>query len=101
VGFGRFWKTGFRITGRITGHRRSDGAGYEFAHVAIKAERFIETALREWAFATAFETSEQRKAELPIRLHHYNWHRPHASLGKKPPISRIRVNANNLLQLHS
>ena len=32
---GRFWKTGFRITGRITGHRRSDGAGYEFAHVAI------------------------------------------------------------------
>src|SRR5262245_37862746 len=32
---GRFWKTGFRITGRITGHKRSDGAGYEFAHVAI------------------------------------------------------------------
>jgi transposase InsO family protein len=175
---GRFWKTGFRITGRITGHRRSDGAGYEFAHVAIddhsrvaridimpdekkesavlclqrtvayfmsigvridrvmtdngscyrsrafakacadlaikhittrpytpqtngKAERFIQTALREWAYATAFETSEQRKAELPIWLHRYNWHRPHASLAKMPPISRIRVNWNNLLQLHS
>ncbi len=32
---GKFWKTGFRITGRKTGHKRSDGAGYEFAHVAI------------------------------------------------------------------
>lgn len=61
----------------------------------------IQTALRECAYATAFQTSEQRKAELPIWLHRYNWHRPHASLGKKPPISRIRVNANNLLQLHS
>jgi transposase InsO family protein len=175
---GRFWKTGFRITGRITGHSRSDGAGYEFAHVAIddhsrvaridimpderkqsavlclqrtvayflsigvridrvmtdngscyrsrafakacaelaikhirtkpytpqtngKAERFIQTALREWAYATAFETSEQRKAELPIWLHRYNWHRPHASLANKPHISRIPVNENNLLQLHS
>jgi transposase InsO family protein len=33
-----------------------------------KAERFIQTALREWAYATAFETSEQRKAELPVWL---------------------------------
>jgi transposase InsO family protein len=166
-----------RITGILSRHPRSDGAGYEFAHIAIddhsrvaridilpdekkesavlclertvayfhslgvridrvmtdngscyrsraftrtcrerrikhvrtkpytpqtngKAERFVQTALREWAYATAFVTSEQRKAELPIWLHRYNCHRPHTSLSKKPPISRIRVTRNNLLQLH-
>jgi transposase InsO family protein len=66
-----------------------------------KAERFIQTALREWAYATEFQNSEQRKAELPAWLHRYNWHRPHTSLGKKPPISRLALNGNNLLQLHS
>jgi transposase InsO family protein len=65
-----------------------------------KAERFIQTALREWAYACRFETSEQRKADLPNWLHRYNWHRPHAGIGKKPPISRIRLTRNNLLQLH-
>ncbi|NJM35260.1 MAG: transposase, partial [Rhodomicrobium sp.] len=63
--------------------------------------RFIQTALREWAYATAFETSDQRKAELPIWLHSYNWHRPHASLGGKPPISRLGMKRNNLLTIHS
>ena len=66
-----------------------------------KAERFIQTAIREWAYATAFENSEQRKAELPRWLHRYNWHRPHASLAGKPPISRIDLNRNNLLRHHS
>jgi transposase InsO family protein len=66
-----------------------------------KAERFIQTALREWAYATAFNTSEQRRAELPIWLHRYNWHRPHASLAGKPPISRLHVTGNNLMTLHS
>jgi transposase InsO family protein len=175
---GKFWKTGYRITGRVAGHQRSDGAGYEFAHVAIddhsrvaridilpdekkesailcllrtvayfdrlgvrvdrvmtdngscyrskafanacrtlgikhimtrpytpqtngKAERFIQTALREWAYACRFDTSEQRREALPAWLHRYNWHRPHASLDKKPPISRIRLTRKNLLQLHS
>jgi transposase InsO family protein len=65
-----------------------------------KAERFVQTMLREWAYATAFETSQQRQAELPNFLHRYNWHRPHASLGKKPPFARIPVNGNNLMQLH-
>jgi transposase InsO family protein len=65
-----------------------------------KAERFIQTALREWAYATAFETSEQRRAELPSWLHRYNWHRPHASLDKKTPISRLALTRNNLLRLH-
>jgi len=66
-----------------------------------KAERFIQTALREWAYATAFETSEQRKAELPTFLHRYNWHRPHAGIANATPISRIQLHRNNLLQLHS
>jgi len=66
-----------------------------------KAERFIQTALREWAYATAFDTSEQRRAELPRWLHRYNWHRPHASLGGKPPISRLHSTGNNLLTLHN
>jgi transposase InsO family protein len=66
-----------------------------------KAERFIQTALREWAYATAFNTSAERRAELPRWLHRYNWHRPHASLGGKPPISRLNLTGNNLMTLHS
>ncbi len=45
-----------------------------------KAERFIQTALREWAYAKAYQHSDQRAAELPLWLHRYNWHRPHAGL---------------------
>jgi transposase InsO family protein len=66
-----------------------------------KAERFIQTALREWAYATAFDTSQQRRAELPLWLHRYNWHRPHASLGGKPPISRLPIIGNNLMTFHT
>jgi transposase InsO family protein len=66
-----------------------------------KAERFIQTALREWAYATAFEHSQQRHSALPTWLHRYNWHRPHASLARKPPISRLGLARNNLLSLHS
>src|SRR3984885_10051350 len=56
-----------------------------------KAERFVQTSLREWAYARAYDTSDQRAAELPVWLHRYNWHRPHGSLGAKPPISRIAL----------
>jgi transposase InsO family protein len=66
-----------------------------------KAERFIQTALREWAYATAFEHSDQRRQALLPFLHRYNWHRPHASLAKKPPVSRLGLTRNNLLRLHS
>jgi transposase InsO family protein len=66
-----------------------------------KAERFIQTALREWAYATAFNNSEQRRNQLPAWLHRYNWHRPHASLEKKPPVSRLGLTGNNLLTLHT
>ena len=65
-----------------------------------KAERFIQTALREWAYARAYTRSDQRAADLPYWIHEYNWHRPHASIGRKPPISRLPV-VNNLVTLHS
>jgi transposase InsO family protein len=66
-----------------------------------KAERFIQTALREWAYAQAYPDSHHRAAALPIWLHRYNWHRPHGSLESKPPISRIALDRDNLLRLHS
>ena len=66
-----------------------------------KAERFIQTSLREWAYARAYETSDQRAAELPRWLHRYNWHRPHGSLKSTPPISKLGISRNNLLRLHS
>ena len=66
-----------------------------------KAERFIQTALREWAYAQAYPSSDRRGQELPIWLHRYNWHRPHSSLKSKPPISRLALSEDNLLRLHS
>lgn len=65
-----------------------------------KAERFIQTALREWAYARSYDDSDQRAAHLNHWLHEYNWHRRHASLGYKPPITRIPDVVNNLLALH-
>ncbi len=65
-----------------------------------KAERFIQTALREWAYARAYTHSDQRTVELPRWLHRYNWHRPHGSLAAKPPISRLGLSGDNLLRLH-
>lgn len=173
---GRFWKPGHRVTSDR--QQCSDGAGWEFVHVAIddasrlaftslhpdergssacqallqalryyrglgirfrrvmtdngscyrsrafqrlcarlglrhirtkpytprtngKAERFIQTTLREWAYARSYDSSEQRAAHLPAWLHHYNWHRPHASLAYNPPISRVVLSLNNVLGLHS
>ena len=65
-----------------------------------KAERFIQTSLREWAYAQAYQNSRQRRAELPYWLHQYNWHRPHAGIDDKVPISRLGLPENNLLRLH-
>ena len=65
-----------------------------------KAERFIQTCLREWAYAEAYSTSAERTIALGHWLHHYNWHRPHTALQSKPPISRLRLRGNNLLRLH-
>lgn len=65
-----------------------------------KAERFVQTALREWAYARSYRNSNQRSQELRSWLHQYKWHRPHASLGLSPPIRRAGVDDNNLLRLH-
>ena len=65
-----------------------------------KAERFIQTCLREWAYAQAYHHSRERTAELPYWLHGYNWHRPHAGIGAKTPISRLGLSEDNLLRLH-
>jgi transposase InsO family protein len=51
-----------------------------------KAERFIQTLLREWAYAFPFRSSETRTADLPRWLAWYNQQRPHASLGKRSPL---------------
>jgi transposase InsO family protein len=66
-----------------------------------KAERFIQTALREWAYARTYQNSNERSQELRPWLHQYNWHRPHGSLGWSPPVSRSALDRNNLLRLHS
>ena len=62
-----------------------------------KAERFIQTSLRGWAYAKPYSSSQQRLDALPRWLHLYNYHRPHASLGRLPPASRV----NNLLNTHT
>jgi len=66
-----------------------------------KAERFIQTALREWAYARAYDHSQQRTQELRPWLHQYNWHRPHGALALAPPITRSDLDTNNLLRLHN
>lgn len=66
-----------------------------------KAERFIQTALREWAYARSYDCSEHRAQHMPVWLHEYNWHRPHSALNYQPPISKLGISANNLLGLHS
>jgi hypothetical protein len=66
-----------------------------------KAERFIQAALREWAYAHTYQNSSQCSQQLSCWLHLYNWHRPHAGLGFTAPICRSNLNRNNLLCLHT
>jgi transposase InsO family protein len=54
-----------------------------------KAERFIQTSLREWAYAAPFHSSAERARAMPAWLCHYNSLRPHSALSGKPPISRL------------
>lgn len=64
-----------------------------------KAERFIQTCLREWAYGRTYANSSERTAWLPAFLAYYNARRPHSALGYRPPASRL--GGNNLLQLNS
>jgi transposase InsO family protein len=66
-----------------------------------KAERFIQTSLREWAYAHSYSHSHQRSQRLPLFLHNYNWHRPHHSLSLRAPASRLPLPMNNLRSLHT
>lgn len=62
-----------------------------------KAERFIQTALREWAYRLAYESSERRSQALQAWLHFYNHHRSHSALAGQTPASKL----NNVLSLDS
>ena len=54
-----------------------------------KAERFIQTLLREWAYAATYPTSTDRQRALPAWINYYNHQRPHGALGHRPPASRL------------
>ncbi len=58
-----------------------------------KAERFIQTALREWAYRRPYSRSSQRTKYLAHWIHYYNHHRQHSALNGRPPASRV----NNLV----
>jgi len=58
-----------------------------------KAERLIQTALREWAYGPTWQSSDERNQALGAWLHFYNHHRPHSALGGQPPVTRL----NNLV----
>jgi transposase InsO family protein len=64
-----------------------------------KAERFIQTCLREWAYGRIWANSAERTDWLPAFLAYYNARRPHSALGYKPPASRL--GGKNLLQLNT
>lgn len=64
-----------------------------------KAERFIQTCLREWAYGRVWANSAERTAWLPAFLAYYNARRPHSALGYRPPASRL--SGNNLLKLNT
>ena len=66
-----------------------------------KAERFIQTLCNSWAYAQSYAHSDERAAYLLPWLHRYNWHRPHTSLHRSTPISRLRLSEDNLVRLHT
>lgn len=55
-----------------------------------KAERFIQTMLREWAYVRPYATSGRRRAALAPWLRRYNERRPHGGIGGTPPITRLQ-----------
>ena len=54
-----------------------------------KAERFIQTLIRRWAYGRTYSSSTERTAALSGWLNHYNFTRPHGSLSHKPRGSRL------------
>jgi transposase InsO family protein len=60
-----------------------------------KAERFIRTMLGDWAYGAIYGTSAERTRALPGWLDHYNRRRPHRSLNRQPPLTRLAQLRNN------
>jgi len=94
----RDWR--FQKTLRVAGLKQHFTRAYR-PQTNGKAERFIQTALKEWAYARTYQNSAERLEQLDPWLHEYNFHRPHASLNLNTPASRSGLNRNNLLSLHS
>jgi transposase InsO family protein len=66
-----------------------------------KAERFIRTMLREWAYAAVYGSSPERAAALSGWLERYNFGRRHGALGHRPPIARLReLQGNNVAGIY-
>jgi transposase InsO family protein len=67
-----------------------------------KAERFIQTMLREWAYGRLYGSSAERSSQLASWLERYNYRRKHGSLGHRPPVARLNeLLGNNLLGNYS
>jgi transposase InsO family protein len=67
-----------------------------------KAERFIRTMLREWAYAAVYGSSPERAAALSGWVERYNYRRRHGALGHRPPIQRLReLTGNNVTGIYS
>lgn len=66
-----------------------------------KAERFIQSALREWAYGWIYQNSAERRQALYRWQHHYNWHRPHRGIGRVAPASRLPGPRHNVLTAHT
>jgi transposase InsO family protein len=65
-----------------------------------KAERFIRTLVDGWAYGAVYRTSAERTTALPGWLDWYNRLRPHRSLGRQPPLSRL-AEMNNVAGTNS
>ena len=97
---GAFHSTAFTQACKSLGIRQRFTRAYR-PQTNGKAERFIQSALREWAYAFTYQNSQQRTDALDDWIHHYNWHRPHQGIGRLPPMSRLSASRNNLLTLHN
>ncbi len=62
-------------------------------------ERFVQTSLREWAYAGAYDRSDQRRGERQAFLFRYDWQRTHVGIDAETPIRRLGLSEDNLLTL--
>ena len=54
-----------------------------------KAERVIQTLLREWAYARLYRSNDERARALPVFVDFYNRRRPHTALGGRSPLDAV------------